>query len=73
MLRFGHLSDYRAIMTSAENNGNGGFMQTLVIIASLILLMIGLILSIIGILNPSWQVVDIREFRQEHHVSFVKV
>uniref|UniRef100_A0A7E4VFJ3 Clc-like protein 2 n=1 Tax=Panagrellus redivivus TaxID=6233 RepID=A0A7E4VFJ3_PANRE len=54
-------------MTSADARSNGGFMQTLVIIASLILLISGLILSIVGVINPSWQVVDIREFRAEHH------
>jgi len=67
MFKFGQWSDYRSVMSSNNDNNNGGFMQTLVIIASLILLMLGLILSIIGLLNPSWQVVDIREFRQEHH------
>ena len=43
-------------------------MQTLVIILSLIFLMLAMILSIVGVLNPSWQVVDLREFRAEHHV-----
>ena len=60
-------------MTSNNDNNNGGFMQTLVIIASLVLLMLGLILSIVGLINPSWQVVDIREFRQEHHVSLKSI
>ncbi|KAE9551004.1 hypothetical protein FO519_005790 [Halicephalobus sp. NKZ332] len=67
MFKFGQWSDYRSVMTSNNDNANGGFTQTLVIIGSLILLMLGLILSIVGLINPSWQVVDIREFRQEHH------
>jgi hypothetical protein len=69
MLRFGNWNDYRSVMTNAGDNGNssGGCMQTLVIILSLIFLMLAMILSIVGVLNPSWQVVDLREFRAEHH------
>ncbi|CAG9538007.1 unnamed protein product [Cercopithifilaria johnstoni] len=41
--------------------------QKAVLIGSLILLLIALIISIIAVLSPSWQVVDIREFRAQHH------
>lgn len=59
--------NYRTIMTSDNNNGRS-FMQTVVIIGSLILLMLGIVLCIIGVINPSWQVADIKEFKEEHHV-----
>ncbi|VDM96110.1 unnamed protein product [Thelazia callipaeda] len=41
--------------------------QKAVLIASLVILMIALGTSVIAILSPSWQVVDLREFRVEHH------
>uniref|UniRef100_A0A8R1DL52 Clc-like protein n=1 Tax=Caenorhabditis japonica TaxID=281687 RepID=A0A8R1DL52_CAEJA len=41
--------------------------QTIVIISSLILLIIALGLQAGGVMSPSWQVVDIREFRATHH------
>lgn len=43
--------------------------QTIVIISSLILLIVALGLQAGGVMSPSWQVVDIREFRATHHVS----
>jgi hypothetical protein len=47
-----------------------GVGQTVVLVLTLVLIMVGLGLSTAGLLNPSWQVVDIREFRAEHHVRF---
>ncbi|VDN20149.1 unnamed protein product [Gongylonema pulchrum] len=41
--------------------------QKVVLVASLVLLLIALGLSIAAVLSPSWQVVDIREFRAQHH------
>ncbi|CAO4385402.1 unnamed protein product [Caenorhabditis nigoni] len=41
--------------------------QTIVIISSLILLIVALGLQAGGVMSPSWQVVDIREFRATHH------
>lgn len=43
--------------------------QKAVLIVSLILLLIALGTSVIAVLSPSWQVVDIREFRAQHHVK----
>ncbi|CAB3400698.1 unnamed protein product [Caenorhabditis bovis] len=40
--------------------------QTIVIISSLILLIVALGLQAGGVISPSWQVVDIREFRATH-------
>jgi hypothetical protein len=53
-------------MTYSEGKRFG---LTVIIIFSLLLLMSAAILSIIGGLSPSWQVVDIREFQAEHHVG----
>uniref|UniRef100_A0A915Q3E8 Uncharacterized protein n=1 Tax=Setaria digitata TaxID=48799 RepID=A0A915Q3E8_9BILA len=51
-----------------RNMGNGEHRaQKAVLIASLVLLLIGLAISIVAVLSPSWQVVDIREFRAQHH------
>ncbi|CAD5223508.1 unnamed protein product [Bursaphelenchus okinawaensis] len=41
--------------------------RVIIVVVSLFLLVTGLILNAIGGLNPSWQVVDIREFQAEHH------
>ncbi|VDN90478.1 unnamed protein product [Brugia pahangi] len=41
--------------------------QKAVLIGCLVLLLIALGTSIIAVLSPSWQVVDIREFRAQHH------
>lgn len=47
---------------------NGGRCTSVTLVAiSLILFVIALILSMVGALSPSWQVVDIREFQAEHH------
>lgn len=49
---------------------NGGHRaQKVVLIGSLILLLIALGTAVIAVLSPSWQVVDIREFRAQHHVK----
>uniref|UniRef100_A0A0R3RPW6 Clc-like protein n=1 Tax=Elaeophora elaphi TaxID=1147741 RepID=A0A0R3RPW6_9BILA len=45
----------------------GHRVQKAVLIASLILLLIAFGTCIIAVLSPSWQVVDIREFRAQHH------
>lgn len=44
------------------------FTQTCILVGSLILIVIAFALSAAGLFSPSWQVVDIREFRAEHHV-----
>uniref|UniRef100_A0A7I4KD38 Bm2345 n=1 Tax=Brugia malayi TaxID=6279 RepID=A0A7I4KD38_BRUMA len=50
------------------NMGNTGYRaQKAVLIGCLVLLLIALGTSIIAVLSPSWQVVDIREFRAQHH------
>ncbi|CAI5455972.1 unnamed protein product [Caenorhabditis angaria] len=41
--------------------------QTVIIISSLILLIVALGLQAGGVMSPSWQVVDIREFRATHY------
>uniref|UniRef100_A0A1I7Z847 Clarin-3 n=1 Tax=Steinernema glaseri TaxID=37863 RepID=A0A1I7Z847_9BILA len=41
--------------------------QTLILVFSLALLLVGIGLNVAGLLSPSWQVVDIKEFRAEHH------
>ncbi|WKY17327.1 hypothetical protein Q1695_001714 [Nippostrongylus brasiliensis] len=41
--------------------------QACILVTALILMAIAFALSAAGLLNPSWQVVDIREFRAEHH------
>ncbi|VDK29144.1 unnamed protein product [Gongylonema pulchrum] len=38
----------------------------------ILLILGGLGLTIAGVFSPAWQVVDIREFRAEHQVSFYK-
>lgn len=42
--------------------------RTVVIVISLVLLVIAFGLSAAGIMSPSWQVVDLREFQSVHHV-----
>lgn len=37
---------------------------------SILLIVIGLGLTFAGVFSPAWQIVDIREFRAEHQVSF---
>ncbi|VDD86223.1 unnamed protein product [Enterobius vermicularis] len=41
--------------------------QTITLVVALILLVVGVALSIAAVLSPSWQVVDIREYHEEHH------
>uniref|UniRef100_A0A0M3HP01 Claudin-34 n=1 Tax=Ascaris lumbricoides TaxID=6252 RepID=A0A0M3HP01_ASCLU len=36
----------------------------------IVFILAGLGLTIAGVFSPAWQVVDIREFRAEHQVSF---
>ncbi|XGW32805.1 hypothetical protein V3C99_017374 [Haemonchus contortus] len=50
-------------MAQEKNN----FTQTCILVCSLILIVIAFALSAAGLFSPSWQVVDIREFRAEHH------
>ncbi|MFH4974243.1 hypothetical protein AB6A40_000952 [Gnathostoma spinigerum] len=49
------------------NNQKSKFPQTLAVVVALALLVAGIAVSIGGIISPSWQVVDIREFQAEHH------
>lgn len=42
--------------------------QVCILATSFILLICGFALCTTGLVSPSWQVVDIREFRAEHHV-----
>lgn len=44
--------------------------QLILILISLFLLLTAMILGVIGVMSPSWQIVDIREFQAEHHVSY---
>lgn len=56
-----------------ENTSTGrSCPQLILILITLFLLLTALILCIIGVMSPSWQVVDIREFQAEHHVNFLK-
>ncbi|KAI1728108.1 clc-like domain-containing protein [Ditylenchus destructor] len=41
--------------------------QLILILISLFLLLTAMILGVIGVMSPSWQIVDIREFQAEHH------
>uniref|UniRef100_A0A1I7W711 Clc-like protein n=1 Tax=Heterorhabditis bacteriophora TaxID=37862 RepID=A0A1I7W711_HETBA len=43
------------------------FAQTCILVLALILIVVAFALSAAGLFSPSWQVVDIREFRAEHH------
>lgn len=43
--------------------------QLILILISLFLLLTALIFGVIGVMSPSWQIVNIREFQAEHHVS----
>ncbi|ETN87153.1 hypothetical protein RB195_025768 [Necator americanus] len=45
----------------------GRFAQTCILVVALVLIIISFALSAAGLFSPSWQVVDIREFRAEHH------
>lgn len=45
--------------------------QTIVIIASILTVILAVALQAGGVISPSWQVVDIREFRATHHVFFL--
>jgi hypothetical protein len=49
------------------------FARIVVIVTSMFMLVGGMILNLIGLISPSWQVVDIREFQAEHHVSFLGI
>ncbi|KAM3720386.1 Clc-like protein [Dirofilaria immitis] len=58
----------KEIIVEFRNMGNAGHKaQKAVLICSLILLLIALGISVVAVLSPSWQVVDIREFRAQHH------
>uniref|UniRef100_A0A0N5AWE7 Clc-like protein n=1 Tax=Syphacia muris TaxID=451379 RepID=A0A0N5AWE7_9BILA len=48
-------------------SGRSVLPQTITLVIGLILLLIGVVLSIIAVISPSWQVVDIREYHEEHH------
>ncbi|VDK47128.1 unnamed protein product [Anisakis simplex] len=50
-----------------EQSTKSNLSQTIVLVLSLILLFTSIALCIGGLLSPSWQVVDIREFRAIHH------
>ncbi|KAF7637809.1 hypothetical protein Mgra_00002783 [Meloidogyne graminicola] len=52
---------------NSEINVGRSCPQLALILITLFLLLTAVILSVIAILNPSWQVVDIREFQAEHH------
>lgn len=58
---------YVCVMMSSNSKSN--LSQTIVLVVALVLLFISIALCIAGLLSPSWQVVDIREFRAVHHVS----
>lgn len=44
--------------------------QKLLLFFSICLIIFGFGLTISGVFSPAWQIVDIREFRAEHQVSF---
>ncbi|KAK0397244.1 hypothetical protein QR680_002045 [Steinernema hermaphroditum] len=48
-------------------SSEGRIGQTIVLVTSLALLLVGVGFNVAGFLSPSWQVVDIKEFRAEHH------
>ncbi|KHN74809.1 Clc-like protein 5 [Toxocara canis] len=50
-----------------NNDSKSNLSQTIVLVVSLVLLIISNAFCIAGLLSPSWQVVDIREFRAVHH------
>uniref|UniRef100_A0A914HRR3 Clc-like protein n=1 Tax=Globodera rostochiensis TaxID=31243 RepID=A0A914HRR3_GLORO len=41
--------------------------QLALILITLFMLLTAIILAVIAVMNPSWQIVDIREFQAEHH------
>lgn len=62
------------VLYEDENTSTGrSCSQLILILITLFLLLSALILSIIGAMSPSWQVVDIREFQAEHHVNFLNM
>ncbi|KAK6033376.1 Clc-like protein [Ostertagia ostertagi] len=63
-----YMPNLRGEMAQEKNN----FTQTCVLVCSLILIVIAFALSAAGLFSPSWQVVDIREFRAEHHVCGIR-
>uniref|UniRef100_A0A915C1P8 Clc-like protein n=1 Tax=Parascaris univalens TaxID=6257 RepID=A0A915C1P8_PARUN len=50
-----------------SGNSKSNLSQTIVLVVALVLLFISIALCAAGLLSPSWQVVDIREFRAVHH------
>uniref|UniRef100_A0A915NLI8 Uncharacterized protein n=1 Tax=Meloidogyne floridensis TaxID=298350 RepID=A0A915NLI8_9BILA len=61
-----HLNNYQ--QQQSETNAGRSCPQLALILITLFLLLTAVILAVIALLNPSWQVVDIREFQAEHHV-----
>lgn len=55
----------------SEQKGRCG--QICILATSFILLICGFALCTTGLVSPSWQVVDIREFRAEHHVRSFRI
>uniref|UniRef100_A0A914KRE9 Uncharacterized protein n=1 Tax=Meloidogyne incognita TaxID=6306 RepID=A0A914KRE9_MELIC len=60
-----HLNNYQ--QQQSETNAGRSCPQLALILITLFLLLTAVILAVIALLNPSWQVVDIREFQAEHH------
>nr|CAD2170138.1 unnamed protein product [Meloidogyne enterolobii] len=60
-----HLNNYQ--QQQSEANAGRSCPQLALILITLFLLLTAVILAVIALLNPSWQVVDIREFQAEHH------
>lgn len=52
---------------SSASESNQNCPSIALVIISLLLLLTSLILAVVAVLDPSWLVVDIREFRSEHH------
>ncbi|CAD6187559.1 unnamed protein product [Caenorhabditis auriculariae] len=57
----------RPVLDDGMSEQKSTGMQTVVIISSLILVILAFGLQAAGVMSPSWQVVDIREFRATHH------
>lgn len=59
---------YEEDLNNPNNNSSGrSCPQLILILITLFLLLTALILCVMGMMSPSWQVVDIREFQAEHH------
>ncbi|VDK72276.1 unnamed protein product [Onchocerca ochengi] len=59
---------FKETIVEFRNMGNAEHRtKKAVLIGSLVLLLIALGISVVSVLSPSWQVVDIREFRAQHH------